>query len=128
VRALPAGGTATFGPAATIVVYNTIGSPRTHVRLTQLHVAQDGNDGANLVARVLNDGIGYARPAARVVVSRDGRVVRDLSENMPVIFAGAPRTYTKALSGLEPGAYDLSLTIDYGGATLMEGTTSFRIR
>lgn len=128
VRALPVGGTAIFGPAATVVVYNTIGSPRTHVKLTQLHVEQAGTDGANVMARVLNDGVGYARPQARIVVTQDGRVVRDQTENMPVIFAGAPRLYTKALSGLPGGAYELTMTVDYGGATLLEGTTGFRIR
>jgi hypothetical protein len=128
IRAVPATGTAMFGPAATVVVYNTVGTPRTHVKLTQLRVEQAGIDGANVVAHVLNDGVGYARPQARIVVTQDGRVIRDQTENMPVIFAGAPRVYTKALTGLPGGSYELTVTIDYGGATLLEGTTSFRIR
>ena len=128
MRAVPVSGQAMFGPAATIVVYNTIGSPRTHVKLTQLHVTQDGPDRANVVARVLNDGTGYARPSARILVTRDGKVVRDETENMAVIFGGAPRIYSKALTGLSSGEYEFTMTVDYGGATLLEGTTTFRIK
>lgn len=127
VRALPVNGTSMFAPAATIVVYDTIAAPVTHVKLTALHVAPDTN-GATVVARVLNDGIGYARPSARIVVTQDRRVVSDRTENLPVIFGGAPRDFTKALTGLTSGAYDLTMTVDYGGATLLEGTTSFRVK
>jgi hypothetical protein len=127
VRALPANGTAMFGPAATVVVYDTIATPVTHVKLTALHVTPE-TGGATVVAHVLNDGIGYARPSARIVVTQDGRVVSDQTESMAVIFGGAPRTYTKALTGLATGAYGLTMTVDYGGATLLEGTTSFHVK
>jgi hypothetical protein len=128
IRAVPPSGSANFTPAATLVVYDTVGSPRLHVNVTQLHVSQPASGTAVLAARILNDGGAYARTIGRTVLRRDGQVVVDQSDGIPVLFAGESRIYTKTFRDLEPGTYDVSFTLDYGGPTLIEGTTQVRIR
>ena len=128
LRAVPPTGHVNFGPGATVVVYDTVGTPASHAKITQLHVSPQSNGAALLSARIANDGTAYARPTGRIVLRRDGQIVVDLTESIPVLFAGEARVYNKALTGLAPGAYDVSLTIDYGGPTLIEGTTEVQIR
>jgi hypothetical protein len=128
VRAVPLTGHVNFGPGATVVAYDTVGTPVSHAKITQLHVGSQGSGSALLSARILNDGSAYARPTGRIVLRRDGQVVVDQTESIPVLFANESRVYNKALSGLAPGAYDVSFTIDYGGPTLIEGTTGVQIR
>jgi hypothetical protein len=128
VRAVPLTGHVNFGPGATVVAYDTVGTPVSHAKITQLHVGSQGSGSALLSARILNDGSAYARPTGRIVLRRDGHVVVDQTESIPVLFANESRVYNKALSGLAPGAYDVSFTIDYGGPTLIEGTTEVQIR
>jgi len=129
VRAVSAGeSSGSFGAAANILVLNTIGKPKTHVKLVQLHVTPVGHDGAAIDARFVNDAVGYVRPTVRVLVSQGPRIVHDESEGTGTVFPGGTRLFTKNLSGLPPGDYDLELTIDYGGSTLIDGTTKFSIR
>ncbi|MGB8266226.1 MAG: hypothetical protein WCE44_07905 [Candidatus Velthaea sp.] len=129
VRAVSAGGsTGSFGAAANILVLDTVGKPKTHVKLVQLHASPAGQDGALLTARFVNDSAGYVRPTVRVLVVQGARIVHDESEGTGTVFPGATRLYTKDLTGLLPGDYDIELTIDYGGATLIEGTTKLGIR
>jgi hypothetical protein len=54
--------------------------------------------------------------------------VQQREDSTPAIFGGEGRLYTRTLRDLAPGAYGLQLTIDYGGATLVEGTTEFTVR
>jgi hypothetical protein len=129
VRAVSAGeSSGSFGAAANILVLNTVGKPKTHVKLVQLHASPVGHDGAAITARFVNDAVGYVRPTIRVLVSQSGRVVHDESEGTGTVFPGATRLYTKNVNGLAPGDYDLEMTIDYGGSTLIDGTTKFSVR
>jgi len=128
VRAVPVSGHVDFGPAATVVAYDTIGTPVAHAKITQLHVSSPAAGTALLSARLLNDGTAYARPTGHLVVRRDDRIVVDETDGIPVLFSGESRVYNKALSGLSPGAYDVSFTVDYGGPTLIEGTTEVQVR
>ena len=128
VRAVPPDGHVSFGPAATVVAYDTVGTPVSHAKITQLHVSSQGNGSALLSARIANAGSAYARPPGRIVLRRDGHVVVDQTDSIPVLFANEARVYNKALSGLAPGDYDVSFTVDYGGPTLIEGTTEVQVR
>jgi hypothetical protein len=128
IRAVPPTGVVSFGPAATVVVYDTVGAPRSHVTVTQLHLSSPASGAAQLSARIVNDGQAYARLSGRIVLRRDGQVVADQTDSIPVLFANEARVYTKAIGGLEPGAYDVSFTLDYGGPTLIEGTTQVHVR
>jgi hypothetical protein len=128
VRAVPLTGHVNFGPAATIVAYNTVGTPVSHAKITQLHVSGQGNGTALLAARIANDGSAYARSTGRIVLRRDGKIVVDQTESIPVLFANEARAYNKALRGLAPGSYDVTFTVDYGGPTLIEGSTEVAVR
>lgn len=128
VRAVPVSGHVTFGPAATVVAYDTVGTPVSHAKLTQLHVSSPADGSAVLSARIVNDGTAYARSTGRLVLRRDGRIVVDETDSIPVLFANEVRVYRRTLTGLAPGAYDVSFTLDYGGPTLIEGTTEVRVR
>jgi hypothetical protein len=128
IRAVPLTGVVSFGPAATVVVYDTVGAPRAHVAVTQLHVSSPAAGSAVLSARIVNDGVAYARLTGRTVLRRDGQVVADQTDSIPVLFAGEGRVFTKTLPGLQAGDYDVSFTLDYGGPTLIQGTTEVRVR
>jgi hypothetical protein len=128
IRAVPLSGVVSFGPAATVVVYDTVGAPRSHVEVTQLHVGSPVAGSATLAARIVNDGVAYARLTGRTVVRRDGQIVADQTDSIPVLFANQARVFTKTLSDLAPGAYNVSFTLDYGGPTLIQGTTEVQVR
>lgn len=128
VRAVPVNGPVAFGPAATIVAYDTVGSPVSHAKIAQLHVTSPASGTAMLTARIQNDGSAYARSSAHIVLRQDGNVVADETDAVPVLFGGETRTFSKAFGGLAPGTYDVSFTLDYGGPTLIEGTTQAHIR
>jgi hypothetical protein len=129
VRAVAAGeSSGSFGAAANILVLNTIGKPKTHVKLVQLTTAPAGADGVEITARFVNDAAGYVRPTVRVLIAQAGRVIHDESEGTGTVFPGTTRLFTKAVTGLPHGDYDLDLTIDYGGATLIEGAKKITVR
>lgn len=130
VRAVPAGSPAatTFGVGANILAYETVGAPKRHVQLTSLRVADAGNGAVRVAARLLNDGGTYARPQIRMQLAQSGRIVQSLDDTTPAILAGQPRTYARTLSGLARGSYALQLVVDYGGETLVQGTTDFTVR
>ena len=129
VRATPANGqTGSFGVGANILVYETVGTARKHLKLSSMRVEDAGGGNLRLVARMLNDGQTYLRPQIHLEVAQAGRIVQSRDDSTPAIFAGAPRIYTRTLQGLAPGSYALALTLDYGGTTLVEGTTQFTVR
>jgi hypothetical protein len=128
IRAVPLTGHVNFGPAATVVAYDTVGTPTSHAKVTQLHVSSAGTGSAVLSARIVNDGTAYARPTGRIVLRHDGHIVVDETDSIPVLFANEARVFNKGLTGLAPGAYDVSFTLDYGGPTLIEGTTEVHVR
>jgi len=129
IRAAGADGPAgSFGVGANILVYETAGSPHKHLKLTTMRVEDAGNGNVRLVARMSNDGESYVRPQIHLQVAQAGRIVQARDDSTPAIFAGSPRMYTRTFSGLTPGNYGLALTIDYGGSTLLAGTTQFTVR
>jgi hypothetical protein len=130
VRATPAGSPSTqsFGVGANILAYETVGPASRHVKLTDLRVDGGGGRGVQLTARLHNDGRTFVRPQLRTLVAQGGRIVQQHEDSTPAIFGGERRLYTRALSDLLPGTYQLQLTIDYGGDTLVEGTTEFTVR
>ena len=128
IRAVPIAGKAQFGPGATVVVYNTVGTPKVHVKLSQLHIGSRTPGTATLVARLTNDGNGYARMSGRVVLRRAGAIAVDETTSIPVLFGSETRVFTQTLHDLAPGAYDVSFIVDYGGPTLIEGTTELQVK
>jgi len=116
-----------FGVGANVLVYETVGAPVKHLKLTGLHVEDSGNGNIRLVARMLNDGQTYLRPLIHLQIGQEGRIVQAQDDSTPAIFAGEPRIYTRKLQGLAPGSYLLDVTLDYGGSTLVEGTTRFTV-
>lgn len=130
VRATPAGSPSTqsFGVGANILAYETVGPVSRHVKLTDLRVDGGAGRGVQLTARLHNDGRTFVRPQIRLLVAQGGRIVQQRDDSTPAIFGGERRLYTRALNDLAPGTYQLQLTIDYGGDTLVEGTTEFSVR
>lgn len=130
VRAVPAGisSATAFGVGANILTYETTGNAARHVKLTSLNVVDAGNGRVRVLGRIVNDGGTYTRPAIRMELAQNGRIVQSLEDSTPAIFAGEPRRYARTLSGLARGTYLLQLTIDYGGASLVQGTTNFTVR
>ncbi len=130
VRAVPLGASTSmaFGVGANILTYETVGTLRRHVKLTSLHVVDAGTGNVRVVGRLLNDGGTYARPSIQMQLAQGGRIVQSIEDSTPAIFAGQPRLYARTLSGLARGAYQLQLTLDYGGESLVQGTTTFTVR
>jgi hypothetical protein len=117
-----------FGVGANILVYETVGNGRKHLKLTSMRVEDAGGGNVRLVARMSNDGEIYVRPQIHLQIAQAGRIVQSRDDSTPAIFAGSPRSYARTFSGLTPGTYSLALTIDYGGNTLVQGTTQFTVR
>ena len=130
VRATPAGSPSaqSFGVGANILAYETVGAANRHLRLTSLRVADAGDRSVQFTARFVNDGRTYVRPQIHVLVAQAARVVQQRDDSTPAIFGGEPRLYARTLRDLVPGTYKLQLTVDYGGDTLIEGTTDFTVR
>jgi hypothetical protein len=116
-----------FGPAATVLAYNTMGTPSRHMQLTALQVTQTGPGTVRLFTRLRNDGENYIRPSARVMIEQGGRVIGDATLANSTVFPGDLRVIRHDFGGLAPGQYGLEITFDYGGNTLVEGTTDFRV-
>jgi hypothetical protein len=130
VRATAAGAPSarSFGVGANILAYETVGPPSRHLKFASLRVTDAGSGAVQLTARLQNDGRTFVRPQIRMTLAQAGRVVQQREDSTPAIFGGEGRLYTRTLRDLAPGAYGLQLTIDYGGATLVEGTTEFTVR
>ena len=130
VRATPAGSPSahSFGVGANILAYETVGAPSRHLKLTSLKVLDAGDRSVRLTARMVNDGRTFVRPQIRMLIGQAGRVVQQRDDSTPAIFGGEPRLYTRTLRDLLPGTYRVQLTVDYGGDTLIEGTTDFTVR
>ncbi|MDB5042938.1 MAG: hypothetical protein JWN27_3664 [Candidatus Eremiobacteraeota bacterium] len=115
------------GPAGTVFVYETVGTPKAHLALKAMRVTQSGSSGAVLSARMQNDGNAYARVSARLLIQQGGRIVQDRDLATPTIFPGAVRVMNEELKNLPPGEYRAELTIDYGTDVVLTGSTDFRI-
>jgi hypothetical protein len=121
------GAAQSIGPGATVLAYNTIGAPPRHLSVHALRVSPGDNHAPKIFTRIANDGQDYLRPVTRMIVSADGRVVRDESLSTAVIFPGDSRVIEKTLDDLPHGDYRLQLTFDYGGGSLLEGSTRFAV-
>ena len=117
-----------IGPGATVFVYDDVGEPRRHLTMQTLQVLPTGNGAARVLARLRNDGEGYLRLAGALLIERNGRVVKRQSVPVSAIFPGLARTIQVPLDGLAPGSYQIELTFDFGGPTIVDGVTTAKIR
>jgi hypothetical protein len=115
------------GIAATVFVYENVGAPRRHLTLQSMRVVEKKDGTSELVARLRNDAAGYCRIAAHVLVEQAGRVVYDDKVTVSTVFPGSTRLMTQPLGKLARGDYRVEVAFDYGGDTLLDGTTEVRI-
>lgn len=112
-------------PGGTILVYNTVGTPRRHLGLAKLGVNFQSHA---LVAKLVNDGDTYVRPIVHVLVERGQTVVMERVIPCNVIFAGDARQVSTSLRGLPPAAYRIHFLLDYGNDSIVDGVTDVRLR
>ncbi len=117
-----------FGPAATVLAYNTIGDPARHMQLLALNVEQTGPGAVRMFSRLRNDGANFVRPSARLMIAQGARIVADTTVGNNTVFPGDLRVIQHDFKELAPGQYRLDATFDYGGATLVEGVTTFTVK
>ena len=123
VRATPIGQILAIGPAATLFVYNDVGTPKRHVSIKAFHAVAGTGGSAVVTMRLKNDGDAYARTGATLTISRAGSVVQKRDVSIGAIFPGHTRIVEQAVSGLSSGTYDADITIDYGGDVIVGGET-----
>jgi hypothetical protein len=116
------------GIAATVFVYENVGAPRRHLTLQSMRVVQNKDGTSDLVARLRNDAPGYCRSAAHVLVEQAGRIVKDEKVNISTVFPGSTRLMTQSLGKLPPGDYRVEVAFDYGGDSILDGTTQAHVR
>lgn len=116
------------GIAATVFVYENVGAPRKHLALQSMRVVRKQDGSSDLVARLRNDSPGYCRASARILVEQAGRVVRDDKTTVSTVFPGATRLLTQSLGKLPPGEYRVEASFEYGGDTILDGTTEAHVR
>ena len=110
------------GVAATVFVYENVGSPRKHLQIQSMRVSPNAGV-PDLVVRLHNDSLGYCRPSAHVRVEQAGRVVRNQDLKVSTVFPGATRILTQSLGPLPAGDYRVEITLDYGGDSIVDGVT-----
>lgn len=115
------------GLAATVFVYNTIGTPHRHITMQSLRVSRGPGGTATLVARLRNDATAYCRPSAHLMIEQAGRIVDNRTINISTIFPNTTRLLSEPLGHLAPGPYRIELAIDYGGDSVIEGVTEAHI-
>lgn len=115
------------GIGATVFVYENVGTPVKRLKLQSMRVFSGAHDAPVLVARMHNDGQSYARCRAHLLVEQGGRIVRDLVPSVSVIFPNATRLLKQPLGALAPGTYQVELTLDYGGNSIIDGVTTAHI-
>ncbi|MDB5094427.1 MAG: hypothetical protein JWO85_2528 [Candidatus Eremiobacteraeota bacterium] len=116
------------GIAATVFVYQNVGAPRRHLALQSLRVVQNKDGTSDLVARLRNDSPGYCRSSAHVLVEQAGRIVKDDKVTISTVFPGSTRLMTQPLGKLPPGDYRIEVAFDYGGDSILDGTTQAHVR
>lgn len=127
LRATSSGTAATVAsPGATVLVYDTVGTPRRHLGLRKLHVTTDAQ-GTRLIARLVNDGETYVRPIVHMLVEQGQTVVLDHVIPCNVVFAGDTRQITASLRGLPPAVYRIHFLLDYGDDSIVDGVTDVRL-
>lgn len=114
------------GIAATVFVYNNIGTPKRHLGLQSMRVVTHGGS-SDLVARLRNDAQGYCRPSAHLLIGQAGRIVRDEKINVSTVFPNSTRILTQHLGKLPAGDYRVELTLDYGGESIVDGVTQAHV-
>lgn len=114
------------GVAATVFVYNNVGSPSKNFSIQAMRVVS--HDGAStLVARLRNTGASYVRPIAHLMIGQGGRILRTAPVTINAVFPNSTRILNEDLGRLPPGDYVVELTIDYGGNSILDGVTKVRI-
>jgi hypothetical protein len=115
------------GVAATVFAYENVGAPRRHLAMQSMRVVQKQDGTSDLVARLRNDSPGYCRASAHVLIEQAGRIVRDDKVSVSTVFPGSTRILTQALGKLAPGNYRVEVAIDYGGDSILDGTTDAHV-
>lgn len=116
-----------MGIAATVFVYDNVGTPRRHLDLQSMRVVTRGGD-SQLLVRLRNDAQGYCRPSAHLLVEQAGRILRDEKINVSTVFPNSTRILKQQLGKLTPGDYRVELTLEYGGDAVIDGITQANIR
>jgi hypothetical protein len=62
------------------------------------------------------------------MLEQAGHVVNDSTLGNSTIFPGDERVAQHDFKDIAPGAYRLEITFDYGGDTLIQGTTDFTVK
>lgn len=114
------------GIAATVFVYNNVGSPRRHLGLQSMRVVTRAQE-SDLIVRLRNDAQGYCRPSAHLLVEQYGRIVRDQKIDVSTVFPNSTRIITQRLGKLAAGDYRIELTLDYGGESVIDGITQAHV-
>jgi hypothetical protein len=115
-----------LGVAATVFIYNNVGSPARRLRIQSMRLTGNGGD-AKLIARFRNTGLGYVRPVAHLLIGEGGRIVRDQKITISTVFPGATRIMSQPIGHLPAGDYRVEMTIDYGGNSILDAVTNARI-
>lgn len=115
-----------LGIAATVFVYNNVGSPARQLHIQSLRLKGSSGE-AQLVARFKNTGTSYVRPVAHLVVGEGGRIVRDQKITISTVFPGATRIMSQPIGHLPAGDYRVEMTIDYGGNSILDAVTNARV-
>lgn len=116
------------GIGATVFVYENIGVPSKHLKLQSMRVLSGAHDSPMLIARMRNDGQSYARCRAHLLIEQGGRILRDVAPSISVIFPNSTRLLKQSLGDLPPGDYQIELTLDYGGNSIIDGVTTAHIK
>lgn len=116
------------GIASTVFVYENVGAPRRHMALQSMRVVQNKDGTSDLIARLRNDSTGYCRAAAHVLVEQAGHIVRDDKVTVSTVFPGSTRFMTQSLGKLPPGDYRVEVAFDYGGDSILDGTSEAHVR
>lgn len=125
IRGVGVGQNLAIAPAATLFVYDDVGSPKRHLSIKAFHAAANSGGSVAVTIRLKNDGEAYARTGGTLTISRSGAVVEKCDLSIGAIFPGHTRIVEQAITGLSAGTYVAGVTIDYGGDVILAGETRF---
>lgn len=114
----------TMGPAATVFVYNDVGTPKRHLTMQSLRTQLKAKGVLRISARYYNDRDGYLRTGAYLTITQSARVVVKQQIGLGTIFPKQLRVVDQTVTGLGPGVYHVELDVDYGGETVLVGETN----
>jgi len=123
IRATPVDEALAIGPAATLFIYDDIGTPKRHLSIKALHAVADADGSAAITMRLKNDADAYTRVGGTLTISRHGAVLQKHDVPIGAIFPGHTRIVEQSVTGLSAGIYNADITVDYGGDVILAGET-----